>query len=87
MTGARRFFPIAALVRGALLLAILLGLGVVARGAAAQSIAVPAYFYPGGSPNYWSQLDQAGPGSLVVAAICIPRCSLASMTLYLQLCT
>ena len=34
--------------------------------AAAQSIAVPAYFYPGGSPNYWTQLQQAGPGTLAV---------------------
>lgn len=56
----------AALCYAASLFAVLLILGLAAGAAAAQSIAVPAYFYPGGSPNYWSQLDQAGPGALAV---------------------
>jgi len=56
----------AALGRAALVFAVLLVLGAAAGSAAAQSIAVPAYFYPGGSPDYWTQLGQAGPGALAV---------------------
>ncbi len=33
--------------------------GVAAQAAVAQTIAVPAYFYPG---SYWTQLDQARSG-------------------------
>ena len=43
------------------MLALLLGIFVGTAGAAqAQRMAVPAYFYPG---PYWTQLDQAKPGS------------------------
>ena len=56
----------AVLVRAGLLFGVLLIAGVVARAAAAESIAVPAYFYPGGTPTYWTQLDQAAPGALAV---------------------
>ncbi|HYB30413.1 MAG TPA: spherulation-specific family 4 protein [Solirubrobacteraceae bacterium] len=56
----------AVLVRAALLAGVLLIVGVGARAAAAESVAVPAYFYPGGTPDYWTQLDQAGPGALAV---------------------
>ena len=37
--------------------AVLLISGVTASAATAQSMAVPAYFYPG---SYWTQLAQAG---------------------------
>jgi Spherulation-specific family 4 len=66
MTGAGRRCSCAGLVRAGLLPAVLIVLGVAAGSAAAQNIAVPAYFYPGGSPNYWTQVDQAGPGTLAV---------------------
>ncbi len=66
MIGARCACSSAGLRRAGPLLAVLIVLGVAAGSAAAQSIAVPAYFYPGGSPNYWTQLDQAGPGTLAV---------------------
>jgi hypothetical protein len=45
--------------RAWLVLVVLLLSGVVAPAAAAQTMAVPAYFYPG---SFWTQLDQAGPG-------------------------
>ena len=65
-SSCRCIFSAAALGRAALVLAVLLVLGAAAGSAAAQSIAVPAYFYPGGSPDYWTQLGQAGPGALAV---------------------
>jgi len=42
-----------------LVLVVLLISGVAAQAATAQTMAVPAYFYPG---SYWTQLDQARPG-------------------------
>jgi len=48
-------------VSPALMVAALL---IFAGSAGAQSMAVPEYFYPGGSTDYWAQLDQAGPGAL-----------------------
>jgi len=44
--------------------ALLVVLFVVAgpvSAASAQSMAVPAYFYPGGTPNFWTQMDSAAP--------------------------
>jgi len=46
-------------VRSWLALVVLLISGVAAQAAAAQTMAVPAYLYPG---PYWTQLDQAGSG-------------------------
>ncbi len=54
-----RRFSLAAAVRGG---AVAIALGVLevsAQAAVAQSMAVPAYFYPG---SYWTQLDQAKAG-------------------------
>lgn len=45
--------------RAWLVLVVLLLSGAAAQAAAAQTMAVPAYFYPG---SFWTQLDQAGPG-------------------------
>ena len=45
--------------RAWLVLVVLLMSGAAAQAAAAQTMAVPAYLYPG---SYWTQLDQAGPG-------------------------
>jgi hypothetical protein len=45
--------------RAWLVLVVLPMSGAAAQAAAAQTMAVPAYFYPG---SYWTQLDQAGPG-------------------------
>ncbi len=59
MVYVRRFSLAAALVRLGFVLAVLLIVGATARAASAQSLAVPAYFYPG---QYWTQLDQAGSG-------------------------
>lgn len=59
MVQARRFSLAAALVRLGLVFAVLLNVGAAAQPAAAQSMAVPAYFYPG---SYWTQLDGAGSG-------------------------
>ena len=61
-----RYFLSRALGRATLMFAVLLVLGAAAGAAAAQSIAVPAYFYPGGNPNYWTQMDQASQGALAV---------------------
>jgi len=55
--------------RAWLVLVVLLMSGAAARAAAAQTMAVPAYFYPG---SYWTQLDQAGPG--VGVAVMNPDC-------------
>jgi hypothetical protein len=49
----------AAGARSPLVLVVLLMCGVAAQAAAAQTMAVPAYFYPG---PYWTQLDQARSG-------------------------
>lgn len=56
MIQSRRFPFTATLVRAGLLFAVLSIFAVTARTAAAQSMAGPAYFYPG---SYWTQLDQA----------------------------
>jgi len=64
--GTVKYLLSAALVRAALVLAVPLVLAAAAGAAAAQSIGVPAYFYPGGGPNYWTQLQQTGPGALAV---------------------
>ncbi len=45
--------------RSWLVLVVVLISGAAAQAAAAQTMAVPAYFYPG---SYWTQLDQAKPG-------------------------
>jgi Spherulation-specific family 4 len=37
-----------------------------AQGASAQSMAVPAYFYPG---SFWTQMDQAGSSALKLAVM------------------
>jgi len=62
----RGYFLSGFLGRATLMFAVLLVLGAAAGAAAAQSIAVPAYFYAGGNPNYWTQIDQAGQGALAV---------------------
>jgi Spherulation-specific family 4 len=49
----------AALRRMGMVSVALVSLGLTAQMAAAQSMAVPAYFYPG---PFWSQLDRAGSG-------------------------
>ena len=61
MVYVRRFSLAAALVRLGFVLAVLLIVGATARAASAQSLAVPAYFYPG---QYWTQLDQADQASV-----------------------
>ena len=43
------------------LLVVLLVIAGPAPAASAQSMAVPAYFYPGGIPNFWTQMDSAAP--------------------------
>lgn len=58
MIRARRFLSAAASVGIALLFVPSLIAGATAGAAAAQSMAVPAYFYPG---SYWNQMDQAQP--------------------------
>jgi Spherulation-specific family 4 len=50
------------------LLVVLLVLAGPAPAASAQSMAVPAYFYPGGSPDFWAQMDSAAP-TLQVAVV------------------
>ncbi len=59
MFDVRRCSLAAAGARSWVVLAVLLMSGVAAQGAAAQTMAVPAYFYPG---SYWTQLDQARSG-------------------------
>jgi Spherulation-specific family 4 len=59
MVQAWRFPSAATRVRVSLALSVLLAFAAAAGIARAQSMAVPAYFYPG---SYWTQLDQAGPG-------------------------
>jgi hypothetical protein len=59
MVQAWRFPSAAARVHVPLVLVVLLMFAAAADAARAQSMAVPAYFYPG---SYWTQLDQAGAG-------------------------
>ena len=59
MFDVRRCSLAAAGARSWVALAVLLMSGVAAQVAAAQTMAVPAYFYPG---SYWTQLDQARSG-------------------------
>jgi len=59
MNRVRHFSLSAALLRLGLVSGVLVSLGLTAQMAAAQSMAVPAYFYPG---LFWNQLDQAGSG-------------------------
>ena len=59
MANARLFSLSAARVRVAIVVAVMFIFAAAAGAAGAQSMAVPAYFYPG---SYWTQLDQAGAG-------------------------
>ena len=59
MANARLFSLSAARFRVAIVLAVMFIFAAAAGAAGAQSMAVPAYFYPG---SYWTQLDQAGAG-------------------------
>ena len=59
MANARLFSLSAARVRVAIVVAVMFIFPAAAGAAGAQSMAVPAYFYPG---SYWTQLDQAGAG-------------------------
>lgn len=57
MISARRVRSTASLVSLTMLFAVLLIMAEPVQAASAQSMAVPAYFYPG---PYWTQMDQAG---------------------------
>ena len=57
MVSARRVRSAASLVSLTVVFAVLLIVTQPVQAASAQSIAVPAYFYPGAS---WTQMDQAG---------------------------
>jgi uncharacterized membrane protein YgcG len=59
MANAVLFSLSAARFRTATVLAVMFIFAAAAGAAGAQSMAVPAYFYPG---SYWTQLDQAGAG-------------------------
>lgn len=60
--GMRRILTLPAAVLAAIGLAFAVSATPAAATPSVQHLAVPAYFYPGGSPGsgYWTQLDQAG---------------------------